>query len=670
MNATNKSHTPLICCKPCVFIRYSRSWSKSFINTSVYIQLFHEQCNPIKFQNTRFLTIDLCFQWFKSQFCRRMPKRKLSAEASEALHRALQVRGASERAVQEIWNICRSKHERLGRGSFLLQMEHELGPWKAITTPVEFECLDGSKVELPLLSLPEALRTFCDSAPPFVEAITKALASTSDTCLTPIIYCDEATAGNVLSVDKARKACLWYMSWLELWHYLKSSHVWIPVAVVQTRCIQQIQGGTSAITVQIMKQLLTEESFKGYRLGEALFFKQRPTAWFLGDFEAVRAVFSLKGSAGLRPCVLCKNVVKSGCGVSCHDDYFKEISASHGFEPSSDAEIFSVCDRLVLCTTKKAQERLEITSGISFSTKSLMWSDQRLRMPPSQILYDWMHTYLSNGCASWEVCLFLQTVEAKTNVTRELLQEAVCDAQWQGTRTSGKTPNYVKNLFAERMFGEGLYKGQAHQTSAVVPLIRWLLEEKLATHLPEDVVMSFRFLSDIVSFVRELQHELSAVDARSMQHLGKLQRQHHTYFGRAYGVEAFKPKHHHRFHLMRQWEKVGFITSTEPLESKHGLYKSGMADRQRGLVNEPGAYSASILVRLLRATSTELQKHGLPFWQLLAPIQDASLDDKVFFCSMDLRTSKSPWVSYIVGAVRVDIMLLHILVYKLYIQLL
>jgi hypothetical protein len=39
----------------------------------------------------------------------------------------------------------------------------------------------------------------------------------------------------------------------------------------------------------------------------------------------VRAVYCLKGSAGLRPCLLCKNVLKLNSELTAHDAWFVEI---------------------------------------------------------------------------------------------------------------------------------------------------------------------------------------------------------------------------------------------------------------------------------------------------------------------------------------------------------
>jgi hypothetical protein len=46
---------------------------------------------------------------------------------------------------------------------------------------------------------------------------------------------------------------------------------------------------------------------------------------------------------------------------------------------------------------------------------------------------------------------------------------------------------------------------------------------------------------------------------------------------------------------------------------------------------------------MLQTNCALLQKTGLPFWELLPPISEATMDDKIFFLSMELKTSKSRW---------------------------
>lgn len=565
-----------------------------------------------------------------------MSKRKLDEDHQECLQRCLRVRGASERAINEVWNIIQPQDLQLGRGTFVREVAHDLQCWKDASVPVKFKRIDGPEICLPLLNLQLYLQKLCEEAPAFQGVMRKVLQRSP--VLTPVLYCDECQAGNVLAVHKSRKSCMWYMSWVELWHHLKNQHAWMPITAIQSQCLHEIEGGASLVTVEIIKHLISQKELDGFEIADGLTFRQSMHTWYVGDHESVRSVFSIKGSGGMRPCILCANVVKNRSGVE--DDYFKEISAAGGFAPTTDADVFRVCDAMRLPCSRKELETQEITSGISYNPHTLMWSDVRSQMPPSRVCYDYMHTYLFNGVASWEVSLFLELVFNETAVTRQIFQDAVSASEWISLKRSGKTPTYLRNLLHERMFGDGLYKGQAHQTSAIVPLIRYYLDTMFERALPQDAVRSFRCLSDILTLVRDLQNGLQAVDRESMDQFQKLQQTHHVLFGKAYG-NKYRPKHHHRFHLKKQWLDIGAVITCEAHEAKHQVYKAGIADNLRSNVHDFDRFSASVLHRMMATCCDLLKNKGLPFWELLPPILEADMDDRLAFACLDLKKSKS-----------------------------
>ena len=332
-------------------------------------------------------------------------------------------------------------------------------------------------------------------------------------------------------------------------------------------------------------------------------------------------------------------MVKKDSGLPEQDGWFRDITASSGFEKVHADEIWAIARKMAEPCSKKDLKEQEVTSGIVFNTHSLLWSDQKEKMVPERILYDTMHSYYSNGCASWEIALLLQAIYTRTNVTREVLQEAVLACQWKSLKSGGKTQTYIRALFDEKICNEELFKGQAHQTAAIVPLMWYYMETLLLRSLSVEEIKSFRGMGSIVAFIREKYHELKTLDTESLNTFDRLQKLHHYWFVKAYPASC-KPKHHHRLHLAEQWKAFQIIVSCEALESKHRLYKAGIGERQRSLTNDPTSFSASCLSRLLHVSCSELIEQGLPFWELLKPIEDACLDDKIAFTTQNLKTSK------------------------------
>eukprot|EP00438_Fugacium_kawagutii_P013035 Skav208328 [mRNA] locus=scaffold1961:115781:117235:+ [translate_table: standard] len=482
----------------------------------------------------------------------------------------------------------------------------------------------------------------CEKSADFRKLLTKSLKGTG--FVQPVLYMDEATSGNVLSVDKGRKTMLFYMGFLESWHYLKSPSSWIVLAAVQTECTQAMKGNASAVVIEIIKRILTKEAEEGFNLPGNIFFRQKPSLWFHGDMDSVRLVFSVKGAAGFRPCILCKNILKNNSGIPERDASFVELGASSSFTANKDSDIFFDCDRLTQQTTRSMREHFEKCSGITYDPDSLMFSAVRHCMPPSKIIYDVMHLYFANGVASWEISLFIWTLQQFSDFKLYQLQALIATSGWKSFRSSHKTTTYLKGLFADKMFSDDWtnYKGQAHQTSAALSLLMFFFEVEFRQRdlIPDAAVSSFRALYKCASYIRELQYKLGPVDVQEMQLLDNLQRSHQDCFQKAYDM-MHRPKHHYRLHLPKMWTQAGTIVTCDPLESKHRVFKSGVGDRQKSSVKSWSTFSAAILGRLMRFNVDILLKHGLPFWQLLPPIKPADLDDKIFFSTLELQCSDS-----------------------------
>lgn len=285
-----------------------------------------------------------------------MPKRALDAEGESLLRRSLGVRGASDNAIFDLWHILRPE-QQIGRGTFLRTVQDFLGPWKEMAQWHSFETHEGPPIHLPIMSLKELVKRVAEESQAFARALRAAQSFGSK--LTPILYADEATAGNVLAVDKGRKAYLLYCSWTEFSHHLKNPNAWLCVAAIQTDALASIKGGMSAALVRILEQNITPEYEAGFMLNTPmgqLMFRQNQQPHFLGDAESIRAATSTKGSAGIRCCLHCSNVLKLDSNLTAFDDFFVEISASGGFVAAKDSEIFACADTLRRTRTKLERE--------------------------------------------------------------------------------------------------------------------------------------------------------------------------------------------------------------------------------------------------------------------------------------------------------------------------
>ena len=115
-------------------------------------------------------------------------KRRLPLLDERKFRRAVSVRGASERAAAEIWNIIQSDEKQISRGRAERLVAAELKPWIDAMQDEPFLRHDGSTVALPVVDLKPCLQHLCQKSVDFRHAIEKALEKGP---LTPIIFCDE-----------------------------------------------------------------------------------------------------------------------------------------------------------------------------------------------------------------------------------------------------------------------------------------------------------------------------------------------------------------------------------------------------------------------------------------------------------------------------------------------
>ena len=166
-----------------------------------------------------------------------MPKkRKLTEKDDETLKKCLHVPGASERAVHEIWNLCHGKESSCSRRTFQNVVNELLQEFSSMAVLEDLVCKNGAKLTIPIMNVQAFVQFLCQKSTALADALQRSLSA--NMALTPVIYLDECTAGNVVGVEQDRKCTLMYLSWLELWHHLKNPNAWLPIAAVQAKCIE------------------------------------------------------------------------------------------------------------------------------------------------------------------------------------------------------------------------------------------------------------------------------------------------------------------------------------------------------------------------------------------------------------------------------------------------
>ena len=329
-------------------------------------------------------------------------------------------------------------------------------------------------------------------------------------------------------------------------------------------------------------------------------------AIFLADFDGQRACLAAKGSAGLKPCLLCANCVAAYSPAAEAGAFLRISECDIGrFSPLQEGELHQLMDRTLprLAQYTQQQRKLrETLLGFNFQLCSL-WNCRvaRSQLSLGKVCNDSMHCYFANGIAGLEMLLFLQQVKRKLGVGVERIADAACSAGWQRPARKrsqhGETAYWHKRLWRPTLFIGDFYKGSASQTVALMSLLRWFTLQLGWS----DVAAIAPYARCFLALCRCAQLVLRIDVTRSFDALEAAQQEHQRLFVELY-PHSVRPKHHHRLHLPSHYRKFGVVVNCWPTEAKHKDYKGVVARHTQHFLQEENggrSHSMRLLPKLL-----------------------------------------------------------------------
>jgi len=216
---------------------------------------------------------------------------------------------------------------------------------------VKLPLSEGGEFLWPVV-LPHSWLTAASKTSGLGEILAAALRTTPSSVAEPwrlVLYQDEITPGNPLRPDNKRKISAFYASFCELGQALCCEDSWFFLGAIRSSVAKTVQGGMSGVVRFLLRAMfLGPRSLKlsphdlggdadkrGFAAaladGTIVFVKFHR---LLCDEGAGKAVWSVKGASGLRPCMHCKNVVaveeEAAGSLTSFDDqgYLVDIACS------------------------------------------------------------------------------------------------------------------------------------------------------------------------------------------------------------------------------------------------------------------------------------------------------------------------------------------------------
>ena len=300
-----------------------------------------------------------------------------------------------------------------------------------------------------------------------------------------VLFCDECQGGNILNPVPWKKMNMYYITFSDFpSRALLSPHAWLPFAAVPSLLIQNVDAGASRVMREMLPALAAHER-EPIHLGSDHWATFKVHV-LLSDMEGQRQVYASKGSAALRPCFLCSNVLKHDSGLAALQAGLVEVSCSERskFQRIDSAAIFATCDEVAERppSTRREHDRLEQTLGFTLNPESLLFDKQwRDKLPAEAILNDPLHCYFQGGVASWEAAMLVGRLHAELNVDLPDLARGAAAAKWQSAGYDKRSDQWRKNFFLRKRWSEEVYRGEVKELKALLPLLHYMAKLKVGT---------------------------------------------------------------------------------------------------------------------------------------------------------------------------------------------
>ena len=523
---------------------------------------------------------------------------------------ALKVKGATDQAAFQLLHLGKlAKSLPASLSQYRTSVARELPHDLIVKVPLN----DG--LYMPVCDLPKLLQRMCEKNRIYGEKLQSLSEKHPGKPCRLVLYIDEVQAGNILAPSSRKKLCLAYGAIVEMGGLGRECQ-WFNLMAFSHAAVEQVSGGWSRLmkefVLTIHKQL--ENGFalqSGDRQPFLCFLKIHA---MIGDFDALRCFYDWRGAASIKLCMCCKNIVSRSSELTLFgENLFDQTHARLAdCQCWTDEEIENLFDaaRLAPMPTKKERETTCKAAGFNVFNYlgHLSHNVSRKVLPISSCIFDVMHLYWSNGLCSWEICQFVSKME-QHGLTLSMLTDAFVATEWHCG--DGKTSKYwYRNLLAVKRFSSDSYKGSASDLKALLPLFAFHVTQIFGDDSGmSNEIQSLLALLRICRCLDVLHRNLSENNLTKLQ---ILQEDHHLRYGRAYGLDAYKPKHHFRFHIPSMFRRHGFYIDCFAMEAKHRHFKYTIQNRFDTHMSNLSLYCDKVLQRLSLYALDLLQRQTSP----------------------------------------------------------
>ena len=250
-----------------------------------------------------------------------------------------------------------------------------------------------------------------------------------------IIYSDEVVPGNQLSFHNLRKCWVLYYSFMEFGEAtLCNEDAWFCISAERSENVKGMGGGMAQVFREILIYLFGPGGHNLMTSGILLEFPDGSVVrlWarlemILQDGGAHKQVFMVKGDAGLKQCMECRNFFseKSNIVDETGDDMFTcNMYLMSEMDFATDTDVVETVHRLAdFAATRPGELKIrEMACGFNHSKYNMMLSQslERVIKPCTNMAHDWMHTFVVHGVWNTIVLILMVALNVGTHAVTEM----------------------------------------------------------------------------------------------------------------------------------------------------------------------------------------------------------------------------------------------------------
>ena len=423
-----------------------------------------------------------------------------------------------------------------------------------------------------------------------------------------VISFDEFTPGNKLRLDNARKCMVVSVTFLELSSLRFKESAWMTIAVIRSSQIHKIRGGFGHCLRQLLRRLLggplgLASSGVPLDVGGNSYLLFARLANILSDGDGLRMGLDVKGSSGIRPCILCCNVLKRDTDLAHRREGFVETTCFDfsKFERMTSQEVATTVSFLTAANAKVQEgslpkvrfAELEMMHGITYSSESI-FADAAFVISNdvvNSITYDWVHCSLQDGFMTTEAFLYLSVTGTAPSDVEAFLKST----RFKFPRSLANRNNSLHRIFSSyRSSSEAeRLKRSASELLGLYVLLRYFVQTTTPPKPNRDAKMAFELGCECIDLILLLKRGHLDAEQGSRQ-LEQAQRRYMEAHVRAHGDSHIRPKHHFQLRIPSQVRRDGAVLDAFVVERMHLRVKQ-IAD----LIHNTSAFEASVLAGVL-----------------------------------------------------------------------